>query len=66
MESKHITEDEFGHNKPNDKYLQKETICEASWQLYTNGSIGKLRCRKCKVYVMDGGTPKCLLNNQNK
>lgn len=59
--NKHISEDEFT-DKPDDIYLQK-IPCKANWQLYTNGSIGKLRCRKCKVYVVDGGTPKCLLND---
>ncbi len=48
-------------HKPNPKFLQKETICDANWQLYTNGAIGHLKCRKCGVYVTDGGTPKCLM-----
>ena len=33
--------------------------CRASWQLYTNGGTGKLKCRVCGVYVVDGGTPIC-------
>ncbi len=62
-ENKFITEDDTEPNKDN---MQFQVKCNANWQLYTNGSIGKLKCRKCGVYVINGGTPKCLLTLDNK
>jgi len=47
------------HKKPTEKQMLQEVSCGASWQLFTNGAIGKLQCRICKVIVTDGGTPKC-------
>lgn len=56
---------EFEFDKPRKEKMQLETKCGASWELLTNGSIGKLRCRYCGVYVVSGGTPKCLKPNNN-
>lgn len=50
---------------PGKDKTQLETRCGASWELLTNGSLGKLRCRYCGVYVVQGGTPKCLKPNNN-
>jgi len=47
---------------PNPLLITQNEKCGASWQLLTNGAIGKLKCRVCGVYVTDGGTPKCLKN----
>jgi hypothetical protein len=59
LENKHLSEDKDAKTKLNNS---KEVECGANWQLYTNGSIGSLKCRKCGVYVTNGGTPKCLKN----
>lgn len=56
MENKHLSEDKT--KQPN----TTKKPCSANWQLYTNGSIGKLKCRVCGVYVTDGGTPICQEN----
>ena len=60
--NKYITEDK---DQMTTKNTAIENDCGASWQLFTNGSIGKLKCRLCGVYVVNGGTPKCL-NSGNK
>lgn len=59
LKNKFITEDKTSEDKMMKTF---QTKCDASWQLYTNGSIGKLKCRVCGVYVVNGGTPKCLKN----
>jgi len=45
---------------PSKEQTQLQEECGANWQLITNGTLGKLRCRHCGVYVVNGGTPKCL------
>lgn len=48
------------NKNPTSDKTQQQVMCGASWQLYTDGAVGKLKCRICGVYVTNGGTPKCL------
>ena len=57
-------ENEKPYTKPPEDKMIKETECGASWQVITNGAMTKLKCRHCGVYVVNGGTPKCLKQNK--
>jgi len=34
--------------------------CKANWQVQRHGATYTTKCRSCGVLVTDGGTPKCL------
>ena len=47
--------------KPDKIFLSQSDNCSASWQVINhNGVTFSTRCRKCGVYVTDGGVPQCL------
>ncbi|MCX6218318.1 hypothetical protein [Spirosoma sp.] len=52
--------------QPTPEQMSIATPCRASWQIIsTNGAAFTVRCRICKVYLVNGGTPMCLLPKQS-